>query len=545
MRAQQENRIYKTALYLRLSKDDEGVEESSSITTQRGILQDYANTHGLQVVGEYVDDGFSGTNYERPAFKRMVDDIEAGRVNCVITKDLSRLGRNSARTSDLLDEYFPAHGVRYISVIDGYDSLHLTSGVVMTAPLMMAMHEMYARDISCKIRTSFKSKMENGEYIGSFAPYGYQKDPDNKNHLVVDYQVSHIVREIFEMAADGNAPSAIARYLNNKNIATPAVYRCLTRPYLNVDDYSKRREWTSAIVCELLRNIVYLGHTAQGKSSKVSFKSKVTQSRKPDEWIVVKSTHEPIIPEDLFQAVRNRVVARRQPPTKGFENIFSGIARCADCGRTMTTAPTRKKGATYNLCCGGYKTYGSGECSNHFIDYDLLYDTVLQELRRWLSLPAEDRETIVRELQQEEAQRQQQENSGAAQSLEKMKQRAQELSTLLKRLYEDYTFSRISATMYEKLSADYESELSSLEQSIEQLRQRLESDTSDSDSYREFFALLNDMEELPALTKLILRKFIDRIDVEQGEYIRSEDRKRKKIQKIRISYRFIGQTDIE
>ena len=154
-------------------------------------------------------------------------------------------------------------------------------------------------------------------------------------------------------------------------------------------------------------------------------------------------------------------------------------------------------------------------------------------------------ETIVRELQQEEAQRQQQENSGAAQSLEKMKQRAQELSTLLKRLYEDYTFSRISATMYEKLSADYESELSSLEQSIEQLRQRLESDTSDSDSYREFFALLNDMEELPALTKLILRKFIDRIDVEQGEYIRSEDRKRKKIQKIRISYRFIGQTDIE
>lgn len=545
MRAQQENRIYKTALYLRLSKDDEGVGESSSITTQRGILQDYANTYGLQVVGEYVDDGFSGTNYERPAFKRMVDDIEAGRVNCVITKDLSRLGRNSARTSDLLDEYFPAHGVRYISVIDGYDSLHLTSGVVMTAPLMMAMHEMYARDISCKIRTSFKSKMENGEYIGSFAPYGYQKDQNNKNHLVVDYQVAHIVREIFEMAADGNAPSAIARYLNSKNIATPAVYRCLTRPYLNVDDYSKRREWTSAIVCELLRNIVYLGHTAQGKSSKVSFKSKVTQSRKPDEWIVVKNTHEPIIPEDLFQAVRNRVVARRQPPTKGFENIFSGIARCADCGRTMTTAPTRKKGATYNLCCGGYKTYGSGECSNHFIDYDLLYDTVLQELRRWLSLPAEDREMIVRELQQEEAQRQQQESSGAAQSLEKMEQRAQELSTLLKRLYEDYTFSRISETMYEKLSADYESELFSLEQSIGQLRQRLEPDTSGSDSYREFFALLDDMEELPALTKPILRKFIDRIDVEQGEYIRGEDGKRKKIQKIRISYRFIGQTDIE
>ena len=545
MRAQQENRIYRTALYLRLSKDDEGAGESASITTQRGILQDYAKTHGLQVVDEYVDDGFSGTNYERPAFKRMIEDIEAGRVNCVITKDLSRLGRNSARTSDLLDEYFPAHGVRYISVIDGYDSLHLTSGVVMTAPLMMAMHEMYARDISCKICTSFKSKMENGEYIGSFAPYGYKKDPDNKNHLVIDYQVAHIVREIFEMAADGNAPRAIARYLNSKNIATPAIYRCQTRPYLNVDDYSKRREWTSVGVCDLLRNIVYLGHTAQGKSSKVSFKSKVTQARKPDEWIIVENTHEPIISEDLFQAVRNRVVARRSPPTKGFVNIFSGIAVCADCGRTMTTAPSRKKGAIYNLCCGSYKSYGRSECSNHFIDYDLLYDTILQELKRWLSLSDEDRDAIVSELQQEEIQRQQQANAGAVQSLARMEQRAQEISTLLKRLYEDYTFSRISAGMYEKLSADYESELSSLEQSIKQLQKRLAPDTSGSDSYREFFTLLDEMESLTALTRPILRKFIDRIAVEQGEYVKDEHGKKKKIQKIHIFYRFIGQIDAE
>lgn len=545
MRAQQENRIYKAALYLRLSKDDEGSGESASITTQRGILQDYAKANGLQVIDEYVDDGFSGTNYERPAFKRMIEDIEAGRVNCVITKDLSRLGRNSARTSDLLDEYFPAHGVRYISIIDGYDSLHLTSGVVMTAPLMMAMHEMYARDISCKIRTSFQNKMENGEYIGSFAPYGYQKDPDNKNHLVVDDQVAHIVREIFEMAAEGNAPSAIARYLNGRNIATPAMYRCLARPYLNMDDDSKRKRWSSATVCELLRNTVYLGHTAQGKTSKVSFKSKTLQTRKPDEWIVVKNTHEPIVSEDLFQAVRNRVIARRRLPTKGFESVFSGIARCADCGRTMTTAPSRKKGATYNLCCGGYKSYGSNECSNHFIDYDLLYDAVLQELKRWLSLSDEDREAMVSELQQEEAQRRQQSNAGAAQSLARMEQRAQELSVLLKKLYEDYTFNRISAAMYEKLSADYESELSSLEQSVKQLQQRLKPDTSGRDSYREFFALLDEMEGLTTLTKSVLRRFIDCIKVEQGEYIKDENGKRIKRQKVQIFYRFIGQIGTE
>ena len=543
MRAQQGKKIFKTALYLRLSKDDEGTGESSSITTQRGILRDYAKTHDMHVVDEYVDDGFSGTNYERPAFKRMVEDIEAGKVNCVITKDLSRLGRNSARTSDLLDEYFPAHGVRYISVIDGYDSLHLTSGVVMTAPLMMAMHEMYARDIICKIRTSFKSKMENGEFIGNFAPYGYQKDPENKNHLVVDYQASLVVQEIFRMAADGHPPSEIAQYLNRKKVPTPAMYRCLNRPYLNIDNYSERKEWTSSGLCKILRDTVYLGHTSQGKTVKVSFKSRTTQQKSPDEWIVVKNTHEPIISEDLFQAVRRRTVARRFLPTKGFENVFSGIARCPDCGRTMTTAPSRKKGVTYNLCCGGYKSYGAKECSNHFISYDFLYDVVLQELRGWLSLSDEDRELIIDELRRGEAQRQQQQNSGLMQSIEKLERRAQELSMLLKRIYEDYAFNRVSEAMYEKLSADYDSELSSVEASVRLLRQRLEPSTVDIDSYQKFFDLLNDVGEITVLTKPLLRKFIDRIEVGQGEYVEDEHAKRRKMQKVKIFYKFIGQID--
>ncbi len=543
MKAQQENKIYKTALYLRLSKDDEGVGESSSITTQRGILRDYAETHGLQVVDEYVDDGYSGTNYERPAFRRMTKDIESGKINCVITKDLSRLGRNSARTSDLLDEFFPSHGVRYISVIDGYDSLHLTSGVVMTAPLMMAMHEMYARDISCKIRTSFKSKMENGEYVGSFAPYGYQKDEENKNHLVVDHQVSHIVQEIFQMAANGQSPRRIANCLNERGVLTPAMYRCATRPYLNPNHYSKRREWTPYTICKILRNIVYLGHTAQGKTTKVSFKSTATQARPPDDWIVVENTHDPIISEDLFQAVRNRVVARRYPPTKGFENVFAGIARCADCGRTMTTAPSKKKGAIYNLCCGGYKAYGAKECSNHFIDYKLLYDAVLQDLRGWVSLSEKDRESIVDQIRQEETRRQQQAGSGIEQSLVKMEQRETELSTLLKKLYEDCTFKRVSASVYERLSSEYETELSSLSKSIAELRQILRPDTLTSTSYEEFFSLLDGVANITELTKPLLRKFINLIEIEQGEYVKDESGKRQKKQKIRIFYRFIGARD--
>ena len=540
MRVQQNSQIYKTALYLRLSKDDEGAGESSSITTQRSILQEYADKHGLVVVDEYSDDGFSGTNYDRPEFKRMISDIENGKINCVLTKDLSRLGRNSARTTDLLDEYFPAHRVRYISVIDGYDSFNLTSGTSMTASFMTVMNEMYARDISNKIRTAFNAKMERGECIASFAPYGYKKDVEhgNKNRLVIDYQVAHVVKEIFQMAADGKAPSEIAKHLNNKCVATPAVYRCMSRPYLNVDNYTQRKEWTSAMVCKMLKNEVYLGKTLQGKTNKISFKSKVTQARPRSEWIVIENTHEPLITEEMFNIVRNRSVSRRCLPTKGFTNVFAGIAKCADCGRNMSLAPSRKKGTTYNLCCGGYKAYDSTECSNHFISYDLLYDAVLQELQGWLALSQDDKTKIAKELEQEKMHRT--ENTGANQTIANMKKRVDELSFLMKKLFENYTFNRINETMYEKLSAEYSNELTDLEKAIEDIRGNVKVEQDRKDRYNNFFSLLEEVTDVKELTKPLLQKLIERIEIEQGEYYKEENGKRLKRQTVRIYYRFIG-----
>lgn len=524
----------RTALYLRLSKDDEGAGESSSITNQRQILQDYAAAHQLTVVGEYVDDGYSGTNYDRPAFRRMMDDIEAGAVNCVLTKDLSRLGRNSARTSDLLDEYFPSRGIRYISVIDGYDSLHLTSGSMLTAPLMMAMHELYARDISCKIRTSFRSKMENGEYIGSFAPYGYQKDESNKNHLVADEQTAPIVQEIFQMAAEGHPPGEIARYLNAKDVATPAAYRCFKRPYLGPDHSAGRRDWTSSILCKMLRNTVYLGHTSQGKTSKISFKSSITRPNRREDWIVVKNTHTPLITEETFRLVQTRSVARRRPPAKGFENIFSGIARCADCGRTMTTAPSGKKGA--RLCCGGYKSHGASACSNHFIDYDVLYHGVLRELQQWLAFPREEKDTLRKALAQEPANRKEQGTNGkGVPSCKQLERRIQEVTFLMKQLYEDYTAGRVSEVLYRSLTEEYEAELFSLTRTLEE-KNRL--NPSKRTACEESVSLLNELTELTVLSKPLLRALIDRIEVEQGAYIQDETGARRKQQRVKIYYRF-------
>ena len=530
--------IYKAGLYLRLSKDDDNSSESSSISTQRNILQEYAKAHNIIIQGEYVDDGYSGTNYDRPDFQRMIQDIEKGTINCVITKDLSRLGRNSAKTSDLLDEYFPSHGVRYIAVIEGYDTLNLTNGTIMTAPFMLLMNEMYARDISNKIRTSFRVKMEKGEYIGSFAPYGYKKDIEhgNKNHLVIDCQVSHIVQEIFQMAYEGYTPKAIADILNDKGVATPAVYRCLSRPYLDINSYSKRKEWTSSIICKMLKNRVYLGHTQQGKTTKVSFKSKDIHANNREDWIEVKNTHEPLITDEIYNSVRTRCVARKNSPTKGFKNIFSGIAKCADCGRNMTTAPSRKKGALYNLACGGYKSYGAKECANHFIDYELLYNTVLQEIKFWLSLSDEDKKTIVQDLDNIEPAK----DNGVVDSLNQLEKRMQEVSLLMKKAYEDFCFGKISEAIYKNLAIEYESEYKSLDLSISETKKLLKHDSQQVKSYNDFFALLDEIADVEVLTEPLLKRLIERIEVEQGYYKKEANGKKIKYQRIKIYYRFIG-----
>lgn len=533
--------LYIAGTYMRLSKDDEGICESSSISTQRDILNEYAQKHEIIVKREYVDDGYSGTNYDRPGFKRMIHDIECGYINCVLTKDLSRLGRNSAKTSELLDEYFPKMNVRYIAVIEGYDNLNLTNGNAIAAPFMLLMNEMYARDISSKIRTSFQAKMEKGEYIGSFAPYGYKKDIEhgNKNHLLIDYQVAPIVQKIFSMAENGDTPKQISQWLNDNNVATPAIYRCQTRPYLNIDNYTKRKEWTSSMICKMLRNKVYLGCTQQGKTSKVSFKSKDIITRDEKEWITVMHTHEPIISQETYDNVRRRSVARRNLPTKGFTNVFSGIAKCADCGKNMTTAPTRKKNSTYNLACGGYKSYGAKECSNHFIEYDLLYDVVLKEIRSLICLTDEEKRNMI--LQVQKAERNISDNSRVENEIKKIRERMTKIIALSKKLYEDFYAEQISEIIYNNLSQEYESEYIVLKKELNALSTYTEADLSKEKNFETFFALLENIVDVSELTPNLLKKLIDKIEIGQGYYSKKSDGKSVKHQNIKIYYKFVGE----
>ncbi len=528
--------MHRAGLYLRLSKDDEATGESASIQTQRSILRDYANAHNIFVFDEYMDDGYTGTNFDRPDYKRMIADIEAGKVNCVIVKDLSRLGRNSAKTAELLDEYFPAKGVRCIAVTEGFDTYNLSMGLAMTAPFMLLMNELYARDISNKIRASFQVKMEKGEYIGNFAPYGYRKDPENKNHLVPDPVVSHIVQKIFRMAQNGASPGEIAKVLNEKGVATPLEYRCLSRAYVDRQSDGHCKEWTASGICKMLKNRVYLGHTQQGKTTKVSFKSKSTRRNKEPEWIEVLNTHAPLVDVETFNFVQNRCVARRNSPHKEHVNIFSGIAKCADCGRNMTMAPAKKNG-TYYLTCGGYKSYGAKKCSNHFIGYDELCSVVLQELKVWLVLSKEEKERIIDKLVQEEAER----DAPVKKNIDELKKRGQKVSFLMKRAHEDACFGRISDIAYRKLLEEYEAENSAIERTVSELKKETEP-VERKNARKAIYALLEHVAALDTLPPQLLKRAVERIEVFQG-YYEEEQGMREKHQQVKIYYRFMNSAE--
>lgn len=523
------------ALYLRLSRDDEGEEESASIKNQRKLLRAYCAEQGYFVYGEYVDDGYSGTSFDRPAFRRMIADIEAGLVNLVITKDLSRLGRDYITAGEYTERFFPEHGVRYIALNDGYDS---DSPYTDIAPFKNIINEMYARDASKKIRSAFETKMREGSYIGNFAPYGYEKDPLNRNHLVVDYEAAPVVQEIFRRLRGGERLSEVARDLNRRGVESPIVYRC-RKHGLDAGKYSGRGEWTSQSIYKMVRNMVYLGHTAQGKTTKVSFKSDKMIRNGQEDWYTVRGTHEPLIDKETFEIVTRQCCRRRCEHRTDFQNIFSGVARCADCGRNMSITGSRSRDERYNLVCGQYKLRGSGACSNHFIGYNVLYHAVLEDIRRQIRLSREDREAIAAALAEPEQQGgpDAERRTRAAAELQR---RHAEIDRLLMKLYEDNADGKISDDRYAKMTAAYESEQAELAGKLEAVeRSAPEKCPRGGDRRERLYALLDSVTEVRELTRELVFKLIDHIEVEQGCFEETEHGREKR-QTIRIFYRFAG-----
>ena len=379
----------KTAAYLRLSREDGDKIESDSITNQRALIKEYVASHnGFNLVEEYVDDGYSGTNYERPSFMKMMEDIKARKINCIIVKDLSRLGRNYIETGRYLEKIFPLLGIRFVSVLDNYDSVTEESEAdQIILPFKNLINDAYCRDISAKIRSQLDVKRKMGKFIGSFAAYGYRKDPKDVNRLLIDTYAANIVKMIFDMKIDGTNSQRIAQKLNSMGVLPPAEYKRSCG--LNFDcgyRSGNHPKWEVVSVNRILTNEIYTGTMVQGLNSKISYKLKQSRAVPKEDWIRVENTHEPIVTKKVFDEVQRMLTFdTRTAPTNDGLYVFAGLIYCGDCGQSMVRRRVTHGGKQYTYFhCSSYKN-GDG-CTSHLISTENIEEMVLKAIRKQIEL---------------------------------------------------------------------------------------------------------------------------------------------------------------
>ena len=453
----------RVAAYCRLSREDGDKPESDSIVNQQRIIEDYcAARAGFDIVRAYTDDGATGTNFDRAGFKRMIADIEAGEIDCVIVKDLSRFGRDYIDMGYYLERYFPAHGVRFIAVSDNVDSA--TGPYDMLLPLKNVFNAQYAKDISDKVRGAFKVKQKRGEFCGAFACYGYLKDPVNKNHLVVDPVAAEVVRRIFRMTADGVGQVSVAKALNDDGIPCPSEYkRLMGSKYSNSNRLSSTCYWTYSTVHKILRNEMYIGSMVSNRAVRATMHGKAKTADKRD-WIIVKDTHEPIVSRELWDTVQAVIAGHaRAIDFKGNVGLFAGFLRCGDCGRAMTKTTWNGR-VTYS--CGSYHRYGSDACTSHYIKEENIAQIVLTDLNRIISQLRNIKELAER---QKTAPSSSQNRENAIGRLEASLDRVRRLK---QGAYEDYRDQLLSREDYLRYKADYESQETRLNEQIAQLERQ-------------------------------------------------------------------------
>jgi DNA invertase Pin-like site-specific DNA recombinase len=376
------NSSFKVGLYIRLSRDDGNIE-SDSVVSQRSLLNQYVKENNYNLIDEYVDDGFTGTNFERPSFKRMIKDIESGKINMIITKDMSRLGRDYIGTGELIEKYFPNNNVRYIAINDGIDTfIDNTNNDI--APFKAIMNDMYAKDISKKVKSSLHSRMKDGLYVSGRCPYGYMKDPDNKNHLVINEEQAEIVKLIFDLALKGNTYHSIAQELTRRKVKTPASYYKYVWNSKSINGNTLSQEkgiWFDTTVRAILLNQIYVGDIVQGKTQKINYKLKKTVKNNPNDYIIVENTHEAIIDRDTFNYVQTLLPKNVKRPEKKRFYLLDGLLYCGNCKHRITIRYQNKTGRSYTTC-GYYRTYSKYHvCTTHTNNYEVLEKVILDNIK--------------------------------------------------------------------------------------------------------------------------------------------------------------------
>lgn len=527
---------YKAALYCRLSVDDGNFGGSVSIETQKILLEQYCKDHKITDYKFYCDDGCSGTNFDRPSFKKMLSDIDEGKINLVIVKDLSRFGRNYVEAG-MYVQRFTDSNIRFIAADDNYDSLVNSDDLLF--PIKNVVNEMYARDVSKKTKAAKKAKARDGQFIGSKAPFGYKIDPNDRHHLIVDEPAAQVVKRIFRLASEGVGYNKMAKIFREEKVLTPIAYFNLNNPdYFKSDYWRKEFDWHVTSIRAILNNGVYLGKLVYGKQRNKSMKSKEKVRNPKEDWIVVENCHEPIITQELWDTVHKILNAKHRPAKAGEVQMFAGLLYCSDCGHCLTYSQKQRKDGSYHgaYSCWMYKTHGKEYCASHYITFDTIYELVLIDIQRNLFQYRKNTDKFKSILSRKYQSDSQKQAEQITLEYEQKQKRCEELDKIISRLYEDNVLGRIGDERYESMSQSYELEQVEIKKALPILKSKIDELKRQSDCADNFINVIKKYTIIDKLDAAILNELIDKIVVHHKE--QAEDGRT--FQQIEIYYRFVG-----
>lgn len=526
-----------TALYCRLSNDDELQGESNSISNQKMLLKNYADEHYFCNTKFFIDDGVSGTTFNREGFQAMMHEVESGNVSTVIMKDLSRLGRNYLKTGELLEIIFPEYDVRYIAINDNVDS---AKGVDDFVPFRNLFNDFYAKDTSQKTRAVKNAQAQRGERTNGKIPYGYLKDSNDKNHLIPDPETAPVVKKIFEMYTQGKRLCDIKKWLADNEILTVYALQYKRTGLSSYYNYSLAPyAWADKTIYAILTRQEYLGHTITNKTTKLNYKSKKVLKNSVEKQYFFPNTHEPLIDEETFAVAQKRAATRNRPAKSNEIDLFSGLLFCADCGSKMYTQGRGSKERQIAYSCGKYRNrVGVGKiCSMHYISQKVLKEIVLADLQRVTSYVKDHEKEFIQTATEYSTQLNRKQVSEQKKELDRAQNRINELNILFRKLYEDNALGKISDEQFAFLVSGYDEEKKMLTKKVESFTQEINAVTEHNADVKRFINLVHNYTDINELTYENLHEFIDRILIHELD-------KETNTRKIEIFYSFIGKSNI-
>jgi len=524
-----------TALYCRLSRDDELQGDSNSIKNQKTILQKYADDNGFTNTEFFVDDGYSGTNFDRPDWQRLISLVEEGRIGTIIVKDMSRLGRDYLKVGYYTEVLFPGSDIRFIAINNNVDSANQQDSDF--TPFLNIINEWYAKDTSKKIRAVFKSKGESGKPLCTNPPYGYIKDPVDKTHWIVDEEAAEVVREAFRLCMQGYGPSQIAKEFTRRRIMNPTAHA--RKNGINIPDNRGHDDdyvWRGSTIVHMLSRQEYLGHTVNFKTYRKSYKQKKQMKNDPSEWMIFKNTHEAIIEESVFEVVQRIRDGRRRLTPMGEMPLLSGMMFCADCGNKLYQV--RGRGWEHEkeyFVCATYRKIKGG-CSSHQIRNAVVEELLLDGIRRVTAFARECEEDFVEMVTKKTRSELDKSMRDSRRELEQAQARIAKLDEIIQRLYEDNIEGKISDERFTKMTANYEAEQQTLEKRVTELKSIMTEEKESALNVDHFLTLVRKYTDIKELTAEIIREFVEKIYVYKAERIDG-----RRVQRIKIVWNCIGE----